>query len=201
MQSKWELHLRIGEKKEEFIENDFKVIGLSTIDQYRNDPELFEKFVQGEPATYWSLIVFYKDTAEPVFIISCERALSGQFIVSYDEKGRHNLGEIRDFFITSYEKFREKTLKYLKNITKRKSTDVWEVKGNYRICRKEYGGNPVLVIRDKDNKTYPFAFGVAKAQLILEHIKDIRKFLKEESKKKIKKIYEGEQACCSNTAN
>jgi len=199
---KWELHLKIGEKKEEYIEGDFKIIGISTMDQYRQNQDLFTKFVQGEPATYWSMMVFYQEGAEPVYIISCERTLSGQFIIAYDGSGRHSMGEIKDFSLTSYERFREKALKYIKGITVKKSSNVWEEKGNYKICKKEYQGNPILVIRDKKNEIYPFAFGVAKAQIILEHIKDIKNFVKEESKKQSKKVKtdEAEQACCCDTA-
>jgi hypothetical protein len=199
---KWELHLKIGEKKEEYIEEDFKIIGISTMDQYRQDPELFGKFIQGEPATYWSILVFCKDGAEPIYIVSCERNLSGQFIISYDEKGRHNLSEIKDFSITSYEKFREKVLKYVKGITVKKAPSIWQDKGNYKLCKKEYQGNPILIIKDKKNEIYPFAFGAVKAQIILDHIKDIKNFVKEETKKQSKKtkIDEADQACCCNTA-
>ena len=46
----------------------------------------------------------------------------------------------------------------------------------------EYNGNPVLTLKRDENDNYPFRFGVRKAQLIIEHIDDIKKFVKENSK-------------------
>ena len=46
----------------------------------------------------------------------------------------------------------------------------------------EYNGNPVIILKRDQNDNYPFRFGVRKAQIILEHIEDIKKFVKENSK-------------------
>ena len=46
----------------------------------------------------------------------------------------------------------------------------------------EYNGNPVIILKRDENDAYPFRFGVRKAQLILDHIDDIKKFVKEKSK-------------------
>ena len=46
----------------------------------------------------------------------------------------------------------------------------------------EYNGNPVIILKRDKNDTYPFRFGVRKAQLILDHIEDIKKFVKENLK-------------------
>ena len=46
----------------------------------------------------------------------------------------------------------------------------------------EYNGNPVIILKRDENDEYPFRFGLRKAQLILEHIDDIKKFVKEKSK-------------------
>jgi len=47
---------------------------------------------------------------------------------------------------------------------------------------EEYNGNPVIVIRRSENDLYPFRFGLKKAQLIIDHIDDIKKFVKEHTK-------------------
>jgi len=46
----------------------------------------------------------------------------------------------------------------------------------------EYNGNPVIILRRDKDDNYPFRFGLRKAQLILEHIEDIKTFVKENSK-------------------
>lgn len=46
----------------------------------------------------------------------------------------------------------------------------------------EYNGNPVIILQRDDNDNYPFRFGVRKAQIILDHIEDIKKFVKENTK-------------------
>ena len=43
----------------------------------------------------------------------------------------------------------------------------------------EYRGNKMIVLKRDENDTYPFRFGLRKAQLIVEHIDDIKKFIKE----------------------
>ena len=52
----------------------------------------------------------------------------------------------------------------------------------------EYNGNPVITLKRTDNDNYPFRFGVRKAQLIIEHIEDIKKFVKTNSKWWLKNI-------------
>jgi len=41
----------------------------------------------------------------------------------------------------------------------------------------EYRGNKMIVLKRDKNDTYPFRFGLRKAQLIIEHIDDIKKFI------------------------
>ena len=41
----------------------------------------------------------------------------------------------------------------------------------------DYNGNPVIILKRDENDNYPFRFGVRKAQLILDHIEDIKKFV------------------------
>ena len=43
----------------------------------------------------------------------------------------------------------------------------------------EYNGNPVITLKRTDDDNYPFRFGVRKAQIIIDHIEDIKKFVKE----------------------
>ena len=46
----------------------------------------------------------------------------------------------------------------------------------------EYNGNPLIVLKRDENDQYPFRFGVKKAQLILDNIDSIKKFVKENTK-------------------
>ena len=46
----------------------------------------------------------------------------------------------------------------------------------------EYNGNPVIILKRDKNDNYPFRFGVRKAQIILDHVEDIKKFVNENSK-------------------
>ena len=46
----------------------------------------------------------------------------------------------------------------------------------------EYNGNPVIILKRDENDAYPFRFGVRKAQLIINHIDDIKKFVKDNTK-------------------
>lgn len=46
---------------------------------------------------------------------------------------------------------------------------------------EEYYGNPVIVLKRDENDNYPFRFGLRKAQLILDNIEGIKKFVKENS--------------------
>jgi len=43
---------------------------------------------------------------------------------------------------------------------------------------EEYNGNPVIVLKRDENDSYPFRFGLRKAQLILDNIEEIKKFVK-----------------------
>ena len=46
----------------------------------------------------------------------------------------------------------------------------------------EYNGNPVIILKRDENDSYPFRFGVRKAQLIIDHLEDIKKFVKDNTK-------------------
>ena len=46
----------------------------------------------------------------------------------------------------------------------------------------DYNGNPVIILKRDENDNYPFRFGVRKAQIIIKHIEDIKKFVKDKSK-------------------
>lgn len=46
----------------------------------------------------------------------------------------------------------------------------------------EYNGNPVIVLKRNETDMYPLRFGVSKAKLIIDHIEDIKKFIKDNSK-------------------
>jgi hypothetical protein len=46
----------------------------------------------------------------------------------------------------------------------------------------DYNGNPVIVLKRSESDMYPLRFGVSKAKLILDHLEDIKKFVKENSK-------------------
>ncbi len=43
----------------------------------------------------------------------------------------------------------------------------------------EFKGNKLVVLKRDEEDKYPFRFGYGKALLILEHIDDIKKFVKE----------------------
>lgn len=47
---------------------------------------------------------------------------------------------------------------------------------------EEYNGNPVISLKRDKNDNYPFRFGLRKAQLILDNIDEIKKFVKEKTK-------------------
>jgi hypothetical protein len=49
------------------------------------------------------------------------------------------------------------------------------------VERSEYNGKPILVLRRSEEDKYPFSFGLTKARLILENIKEIEKFVAENS--------------------
>lgn len=46
----------------------------------------------------------------------------------------------------------------------------------------EFKGKKTLTLRRDESDKYPFSFGWGKARLILDHIKDIEKFVKENAK-------------------
>ena len=43
----------------------------------------------------------------------------------------------------------------------------------------EFKGNKLVVLKRNEDDNYPFRFGYGKASLIVEHIEDIKKFVKE----------------------
>jgi len=43
----------------------------------------------------------------------------------------------------------------------------------------EYRGNKMIILKRDENDTYPFRFGLRKAQLIVDNIDAIKKFIKE----------------------
>lgn len=45
--------------------------------------------------------------------------------------------------------------------------------------RSEFKGNPMIVLAVSENDRFPFQFGMKKAQLIVEHFEDIKKFIEE----------------------
>ncbi len=45
-----------------------------------------------------------------------------------------------------------------------------------------YNGNPVIIIKRDENDAYPFRFGLRKAELILDNIEEIKKFVKQNKK-------------------
>jgi len=47
------------------------------------------------------------------------------------------------------------------------------------VERSEYNGKPILVLRRSEEDKFPFSFGISKARLILENIKEIEKFVAE----------------------
>jgi hypothetical protein len=47
----------------------------------------------------------------------------------------------------------------------------------------EYKGNKLVVLKRSEDDNYPFRFGYLKAVLILEHIEEIKKFVKENKPK------------------
>jgi hypothetical protein len=47
----------------------------------------------------------------------------------------------------------------------------------------EYKGNKLVVLKRNEDDNYPFRFGYSKALLILEHIEDIKKFVKKNKPK------------------
>lgn len=46
----------------------------------------------------------------------------------------------------------------------------------------EYNGNPVIILKRDENDNYPFRFGLRKAELILDNIEEIKKFVNKNKK-------------------
>lgn len=49
---------------------------------------------------------------------------------------------------------------------------------------EEYNGNPVIVLKRDENDAYPFRFGLRKAELIVENLEEIKKFVKDKKENK-----------------
>lgn len=47
------------------------------------------------------------------------------------------------------------------------------------VERSEFNGRPVIILKRAEEDKYPFTFGLSKARLILENIKEIEKFVQE----------------------
>lgn len=45
------------------------------------------------------------------------------------------------------------------------------------VEESEFKGNPMIVLKKDEEDKYPFQFGVKKAQLVLENIEEIKKFV------------------------
>jgi hypothetical protein len=50
------------------------------------------------------------------------------------------------------------------------------------IERSEFKGKPVLILKRAEDDKYPFAFGMAKARLILENLEEIKRFVEDNTK-------------------
>ena len=48
--------------------------------------------------------------------------------------------------------------------------------------RSEFKGKPMLVLKRSEDEKFPFSFGMVKAQMILDHIEEIKKFVAENNK-------------------
>lgn len=51
------------------------------------------------------------------------------------------------------------------------------------IEEKEFRGQPILSIKEKEDQKYPVAFGLKKARIILAHIVQIKCFVEKYDKK------------------
>lgn len=47
---------------------------------------------------------------------------------------------------------------------------------------QDYKGKPVVILKRSEEDRFPFAFGLQKAKLILEHIEEIKKFVEKHDK-------------------
>lgn len=50
------------------------------------------------------------------------------------------------------------------------------------VEESEFKGNPMIVLKNREDDQYPFQFGVKKAKLILESIEEIKKFVEKHDK-------------------
>lgn len=46
----------------------------------------------------------------------------------------------------------------------------------------EYKGSKVITFKKDETDKFPFSFGMAKAQIIVDHIEDIKKFVEDNKK-------------------
>jgi hypothetical protein len=49
------------------------------------------------------------------------------------------------------------------------------------VERSDYNGKPIIILRRSEEDKFPFSFGLAKARMILENIKEIEKFVADNS--------------------
>ncbi|MFA6423311.1 MAG: hypothetical protein WCW17_02540 [Patescibacteria group bacterium] len=50
------------------------------------------------------------------------------------------------------------------------------------VEESEFKGNPMIVLKNSQDDKFPFQFGVKKAQLVLENIEEIKKFVEKYNK-------------------
>lgn len=50
------------------------------------------------------------------------------------------------------------------------------------IEKREFKGNPVIVLKRDENDKYPMSFGLSKAKLIMDNVDEIKKFVAENNK-------------------
>lgn len=49
------------------------------------------------------------------------------------------------------------------------------------VSYSEFKGNPLIELKRSEEDEYPFRFGVKKAQLIIEHLEEIKQFVEQNS--------------------
>lgn len=60
-----------------------------------------------------------------------------------------------------------------------------------QVLEGEYKGNAMLIIRRTPEDKFPFQFGVKKAQLILQHLDDIRRFVAKHPEEEVEFVKNG----------
>ena len=50
------------------------------------------------------------------------------------------------------------------------------------VERGEFKGKPLIILKRSEDDKYPLSFGMSKAQLILDNIEEIKKFVAENAK-------------------